>query len=139
MKNQSVRHIFVIGSLLMCTIFSMSCQPNNIGLSPTDSPSKSSKLSSLSQEAKDAAIKNEQDSCKNLEWECKDFKVIWASPLEVTNADNANGTKEKWCIRVEYIYINGNNKEWRDARSCLQFLKKNGIWQTNGYLCECQQ
>ena len=95
----------------------------------------------LPQEAKDILLKDVQNYNKARRAEGKDFKFTCSKSLELTNADRANKTTEKWCVRMEYIirfYYSEEWSTWSDEYHSYEMLKTNGVFQT-GSVCECQQ
>lgn len=94
----------------------------------------------LPQGAKDAAIKHMQDHCGVMELECKDIKISCASQLKISDADNANGIDEQWCIDVTCITRRRDSNEWHDLNTGWGYVyfRKNGNWEMKIQLCKCR-
>jgi hypothetical protein len=105
--------------------------------------------SGLPKEAEEAAISDQKKGYEKYEF--KNFKVTCSKEEEITPAETANGTTEKWCARLEYIFQRPSEEKWQDADNTWNgidyqskdmgklLLKTNDVWQTNqkDKFCKC--
>ncbi len=105
-------------------------------------------ISGFPEEAGKAAILDQKKGYENYEF--KDFKITCHKQEEITPAETANGTTEKWCARLEYIYKKPGEEKWRDADNTWNgisyqgkeqgkiLLKTKEVWEAkpSGF-CKC--
>ena len=100
-------------------------------------------ISSVPQEAKDAAIKYVKDENSSI-YEQKDFKVGCAKRLDTNPADDANEVREKWCVALSFIARRRGATDWyyvdlSNDETGSVFFRKNDKWEKSiGASCRCR-
>lgn len=88
------------------------------------------------------AVLSEIEECKGKR-ECRDFKLICSSRIDLTTAEKANEMQDKWCIRYQLIYRSKEEKDaaWSDSVKAYFISHQSGIWEVSreyfDYVCPC--